>query len=350
MGISRKTWGYFPAGADFPEREIQLFTLENSAGYRARISNYGATLTGLEVPVGSQMVDVVLGFDYLREYIDDSNYMGASIGRVAGRISGATFTLDGQEFILDANEGNSHLHGGNTGFHNQIWEIAAIRPYEENPSITLSLHSPHGSGGYPGNLHVQATFTLLGTDLNISYRAECDKPTPLNITSHPYFNLAGAGSPIDNHELNIFSTESIKLDNSLLPNGEIINTAGTKSDFSNFVLIGKNAQDRFFILENDQEKLVPAAVARCNESGLELEVRTNQRGVQLYTADGVINGIHGKNGLEYGSRCGFCIEPMGYPDAVNRQEFPSVILNPGEKYYHSTEYRFRNYTAAPENN
>ncbi|NDV23274.1 aldose epimerase family protein [Desulfovibrio sp. JC022] len=340
MGVSSRSWGKTPFG-----KEVMLFTLENSAGCKARISTYGGTLTGLEIPVdgtvSGKMLDVVLGFDSLQEYAADGNYMGATVGRVAGRISNASFELNGQKFQLDSNEGPNHLHGGRNGFNRQVWEVAAVGDKQDTPSLTLSLLSLHLEGGYPGNLKVEATFTLSGTSLRIIYRATSDQPTPLNITAHPYFNLNGNGRKINNHQLKIFSTKSTTFDEALIPDGKIVEISGTEADFIDFTPLGTNEQDRFYVLENEREELIPAAIARCEESGLELEVCTNQLGVQLYTADGIANESPGKNGIQYGPRCGFCIEPMGYPDAVNKPEFPSVILRPGEKYNHSTEYRFR---------
>ena len=345
MSINTKLWGRTPYRED-----VLLLTLENSAGCKVCISTYGAALTGLEIPASDRVVDVVLGFDSLEEYMADGNYMGATIGRVAGRISNAAFELDGQKYQLDRNDGDSHLHGGKYGFNRRNWEILALNDDTKSPSLSLELHCKDGMGGYPGNVRIETTFTLSGTNLFIAHRAECDGPTPLNMTAHPYFNLNGDGRRINNHELKIFSTKSPQLDELLIPDGHILDLRGGEADFTDFTSMGNSEQDRYFIIDNEDGKSVPAAVARCKESGLELEVRTNQLGVQLYTADGVANGTRGKNGQGYGPRCGLCIEPMGYPDAVNKNEFPSVILNPGEKYYHSTEYRFRNYTAAPENN
>ncbi|WP_415718853.1 aldose epimerase family protein [Maridesulfovibrio sp.] len=345
MSINTKPWGRTPYRED-----VLLFTMENSSGCKVRISTYGAALIGLEIPAADRLVDVVLGYDSLEEYMADGNYMGATVGRVAGRISNAAFELDGRKYQLDRNEGNNHLHGGKYGFNRRNWEVLALNDESNSPSLTFELHCKDGMGGYPGNVRIETTFTLSGTTLSIIHSAECDSPTPLNLTSHPYFNLNGDGQQIDGHELKILSAKSPQLNDSLIPDGQIIDLCGSEADFTAFTPLGKTPQDRYFILDNEESPLVPAAVARCNESGLEMELHTNQPGLQLYTADGVAKGTRGKKGCKYGPRCGLCIEPMGYPDAVNRKEFPSVILNPGERYHHSTEYRFRNYKAAPENN
>ncbi|NDV26771.1 aldose epimerase family protein [Desulfovibrio sp. JC010] len=336
MPVSSKPWGRTPYRED-----VLLFTLENSTGCKARISTYGATLTGLEIPVGDKNIDLVLGFDSLEEYMTDGNYFGATIGRVAGRISNAAFELDGQKYQLDRNEGSNHLHGGKYGFNRRNWKVLAQNEDAKSPSLTLELHCKDGMGGYPGNVRIETTFTLNSTSLSIVHRAQCDTPAPLNMTNHPYFNLNGGGHEIDNHELKIFSAKSTTFDKALIPDGRLIETCGSEADFSNFTPLGKTVQDRFFILDKNSLADGPAAIVRCKESGLELEISTNQRGVQLYTADGIAAGTKGKNGQQYGPRCGLCIEPMGYPDAVNRPEFPSVILHPGERYNHSTEYRFR---------
>ena len=336
MPISSKVWGRTPYRAD-----VLLFTLENSAGSKARISTYGATLTGLEIPAKDTTIDVVLGFDSLQEYMSDSNYLGATVGRVASRISNAVFELDGQKYQLDRNEGNNHLHGGKYGFDRRNWEVLGLNKETESPSLTLELHCKDGMGGYPGNVRIETTFILSGTTFSIVHRAECDSPTPLSMTSHPYFNLNGDGQKINSHELKVHSTKSPRFDNDLIPDGAINDISGTTADFSNFKKLGDAEQDCFFILDNDSEKLSPAASLRSNESGLEMEILTNQQGIQLYTADYISSGTPGKNGLQYGPRSGLCLEPTSYPDAVNRPEFPSVILHPGERYNHSTEYRFR---------
>ncbi len=338
MPISSKTWGRTPYRED-----VLLITLENSTGCKARISTYGATLTGLEIPVNGKTIDVVLGFDSLQEYINDGNYLGATIGRVASRISNAGFVLDDQKYQLDRNEGDNHLHGGKYGFDRRNWEVLAQNDDTESPSLTLELHCKDGMGGYPGNMCIKTTFTLSGTTLSILHCAQCDRPTPLNMTSHQYFNLNGDGQKIDSHELKIHSTKSPHFDADLIPDGTINDISGTAADFIDFKELSDAGQDCFFILDNDPEKLSTAAITRSNESGLEMEIRTNQPGIQLYTADYISSGTPGKNKLQYGPRSGFCLEPMGYPDAVNRPEFPSVILHPGEEYNNSTEYRFRTF-------
>ncbi|MFW5501525.1 MULTISPECIES: aldose epimerase family protein [unclassified Maridesulfovibrio] len=336
MPISSKPWGRTPYRED-----VLLFTLENSAGCKAHISTYGAILKGLEIAAGEKNIDVILGFNSLEEYMNDGNYMGATVGRVAGRISNAAFELDGQRYQLDRNEGSNHLHGGKYGFNRRNWEVLELKDGADSPSLTLELHCKNGMGGYPGNLRIETTFTLSGSTLSIVHRAESDSPTPLNMTAHPYFNLNGDGQTINSHELKIFATQSLSTDNHLTPDGGLIDISGTSDDFSEFKALGENEQDRFYVLNTQSEDTIPAAIARAPESGLEMEICTNQRGVQLYTADGMTAGTKGSNGFQYGPRSGFCIEPMGYPDAVNQPEFPSVILNPGERYNHSTEYRFR---------
>ncbi len=173
MGVIRKSWGRTPAGD-----EVLLFTLENSAGCRAHISTYGATLTGLEIPVDGDMIDVVLGFDSLEEYVTDGNYMGATVGRVAGRISNASFELNGHKFQLDSNEGHNHLHGGTNGFNRKVWDVVKTGTEQGAPSLTLSLLSLHLAGGYPGNLKVEATFILSGTTLHLIYRQQLTHPLP----------------------------------------------------------------------------------------------------------------------------------------------------------------------------
>lgn len=349
MSHKKKSWSVTSQG-----EQLYLHTISNEAGFQASIATYGATLVELKVPVSEgTIVDVVLGFDDLTGYLNDAHYIGATVGRVAGRISQASFELDGEKYFLDKNEGENHLHGGKFGFNSRVWTDCQTENPEPN-TVSLCYKSPDGEGGYPGNLQVTVTYSLIENGLCIAYRAVTDKPTPLNMTAHPYFNLNGDGKDTGGHELKIFSDKTLCCDEGLLPNGEIVDVAGTEADYTDFCPINgrvTDAQtefsplkhDRFYILNPSEMKMPVAAVARSSISGLELEVATTQSGLQFYSADYIGAGTKGKLGCWYGPRSGFCLEPEAYSDAVNRPEFPSSILRPGEVYKQVTEYRFREF-------
>ncbi|MBI9110661.1 aldose epimerase family protein [Maridesulfovibrio ferrireducens] len=347
MSIERRSWGRTPSG-----EEVSLYILNNKEGYSAGIATYGATLTKLDVPISRMsMLDVVLGFDELDGYLKDDNYFGATIGRTAGRISQAEFELDGKKIFLDKNEGENQLHGGAKGFHNRVW-TASPEEDAEGPSLKLCYDSPDGESCYPGNLRVSVIYTLIKNGLRIDYRGVTDSPTPVNMTAHPYFNLNINGEDIGSHELKIFSSKTLNLDDSLIPNGEIIDVAGTEADFTDFSLIkGATARtsplkhDRFYVLNSKKGEMNIAAIVRSRSFDLELEVATTQSGLQFYSGDSLSVGYAGKYGCQYGPRSGFCLEPHAHPDAPNQPKFPSVILRPGEIYEHSTEYRFREFKA-----
>lgn len=339
MSMTFREWGRTADG-----RKVQLYTLENENGFRAFVSTYGATLTGLEVPLNGISLDVVLGFDRLEQYLDDKGYFGATIGRTANRISGGAFELDGKKYILDRNENVNTLHGGREGFSTRIWS-AEQGENRGCPCLQLSYESPDGEGGYPGKLSAQVLFTLTDSGLLLEYRAVTDSPCPLSMTSHPYFNLNGGYRNLGGQELKIFSERTLAVNEQLIPSGEIHEVKGTRVDFTSFALMDGDGpepkkHDRYYILSGSG-KPQTAAVARSKGRGLEMEVITTQPGLQFYSGDGITPGTAGKNGCFYFPRSGFCLEPHGYPDAPNRKEFPSVTLSPGEEYRHSTEYRFR---------
>ncbi len=349
MSHKKKSWSVTPKG-----QEVYLHTISNDSGFQASIATYGATLVDLKVPVSNgQIVDVVLGFDDLNRYLDDPHYIGATVGRVAGRISHGFFELDGEKYLLDKNEGDNQLHGGKYGFNSRVW--TECRTEKSDPyTVSLCYESPDGEGGYPGNLQVTVTYSLIENGLRIAYRGVTDKPTPINMTAHPYFNLNGDGKDTGDHEVKIFSDKTVYLDEELLPNGQTFDVSGTEADYTDFCPINgpvSNDQtksfhlehDRFYILNSSETEMPVAAVARSYASGLELEIATTQSGLQFYSADYIGAGTKGKLGCVYGPRSGFCLEPEGYPDAVNRPEFPSVILRPGEVYKQVTEYRFREF-------
>ncbi|WP_432736895.1 aldose epimerase family protein [Maridesulfovibrio sp. FT414] len=341
MSVSKKQWGRTADGS-----EVFLYTLRNRAGLEAEISTFGAALTALKIPVKDSAVDVVLGYERFENYVTDKTYSGITVGRTANRISGASFRLDGTEYHLEKNEGENTLHGGQSGLGTRIWS-ADVSEDEDRPAIRLTYSSPDGEGGYPGNLLVEVIYTMFEDGLRIDYLAETDRPCPVSLTAHPYFNLKGGGNNLSGHELTIHSCNTLELDAELIPTGTITDVHGTPGDFTvPAPMDGSDPDnpaqhDRYYILDKVSGEMSVAALISCKSSGLELEISTTQPGLQFYSGDGIEPGTVGKKGCVYGPRAGFCIEPHGYPDAPNRKEFPSVILHPGATYMHSTEYRFR---------
>ncbi len=345
MAISRKSWGTAPSG-----ERVTLYTLEGKNGLRAEVADYGATLVSLAVPDGRGTVsDVVLGYPSLDGYVHGRACLGGTVGRVANRVSGSRFTLDGTAYALDRNHGKHQLHGGTVGFHRCVWTVDPLK-FHDTPALSLSLHSPDGDQGYPGNLHAVVFYVLTDDGLRISYRATTDRATPVNLTNHAYFNLAGAGrGNILDHVAEFKASRFLVTDTDLIPTGEIAFTAGTPLDFSTPTRVGTHIDDpalavaggydHYFILDGKPGKMRTAARISEPDSGRTLMVSTTQPGFQFYTGNS-LNDPHGANGADYGPRSGLCVEAQGYVDAVNRPGFPSVILRPGEMYEHTTEYRF----------
>lgn len=345
MALSRKPWGAAPTG-----ERVMLYTLEGKNGLRAEVSNYGATLVSLAVPDNRGSVSgVVLGYPSLDGYVQGRACLGGTVGRVANRISGARFTLDGTAYALDRNHGKHQLHGGTVGFHHRVWTVDPLK-FHEGPALSLSLHSADGDQGFPGNVHAVVFYSLTDNGLHIGYRATSDRATPVNLTNHAYFNLAGAGrGDILDHVAEFKASRFLVADTDLIPTGEIASTAGTPLDFSTPTRVGARIDDpalasaggydHFFILDGKPGRMRTAARISETGSGRTLTVSTTQPGFQFYTGNS-LDESHGAGGAAYGPRAGFCVEAQGYVDAVNRPEFPSVILRPGEMYEQTTEYRF----------
>ncbi len=347
MSVTREPWGTTSHG-----EPVELFTLELGA-LRARIASFGATLVSLEVPDRrGERVDVVLGFDTPVEYESSANpYFGGLVGRCANRIAGARFTLDGREYVLAANEGRNHLHGGRRGFDRRVWAA------EPGPGAELALRyrSPDGEEGYPGTLEVCATYTLAAPHaatpagsqiLGLRTHAHTDAPTPCNLVSHATFNLAGAGTILD-HELQVFASRYVVVDEALLPTGALASVAGTPFDFRTprrigarlDALLGGPARGYDVCLVLDEPGLAPAARLVDPRSGRTLELSTDQPGLQLYSANR-LGDLRGKNGVLYPRFGGVCLEAQALPDALHHVGFPSLVLRPGEPYARTTLWRF----------
>jgi aldose 1-epimerase len=333
-------------------KPVRLITLRNKNGMVAQITNYGAIIVSLfAVDREGKLCDVVQGYDTVYEYINGNDpYMGAICGRCANRIARGRFSLSGKEHILAVNNGPNHLHGGIRGFDKVVWDIVSSSSSE----LLLEYVSADGEEGYPGNLKIKVKYTLTYDDgLKLDYLAETDKTTVVNFASHSYFNLSGEGSgSIYDHELIINANFFTPTDETAVPTGEIRSVIGTPMDFTEPRKIGASIDmddeqlrygagyDQNWVLNHRAGNEGLAATAYDPVSGRVMDVYTTQPGVQLYTANWIDNEP-GKGGKKYGRRWAFCLETQHFPDAVNIPHFPSVILNPGEKYEHSCIYKFR---------
>ena len=309
----------------------------------------GGIIRSLSVPDREgRFADVVLGFDRDDDYSNGHPFFGALIGRYGNRIAGGRFSINGREFILACNDGPNHLHGGHRGFDKVRWNIQ-----EKGSSLRLSYVSADGEEGYPGELSAIVRYTLGEDDsLRIDYRATTTRSTPVNLTSHAYFNLAGhdAGSVLG-HELQVMASRYTPVRPDLVPDGEIAAVAGTPFDFRAATRIGERIDsghtqlriaggyDHNLVLDDADGSLRLAARVAEPVTGRVMEVLTTEPGLQFYTAN-ALKGIAGKGGASYGPRSGFCLETQHFPDSPNRPDFPSTILGPGELYESTTIYRF----------
>jgi aldose 1-epimerase len=323
----------------------KIFTLTNEKGMSAKITEYGATLTELWVPGRSgKLTDVVLGYDRLADYESAGFYLGAVLGRVANRISNAKFTLDGKTYSLAANRAPNHIHGGARGFDKRVWSGVAV-----DRGVTFTYVSPDGEEGYPGTLRVTATYRLTdANELRIDYAARTDKPTPINLTNHSFFNLAGSGTILD-HVLMINANRYTLTNASLLPTGEIASLVGGPLDFTKPHRIGErieemraasNGYDHNLVLNRTSDGLSLAARVEEPTSGRVLEIWTTEPGIQFFTGNRFDGSFPGVGGVKYERHAGFALEPQHFPDAINQPTFPSVVLRPGETFRSTTIYRF----------
>jgi len=344
-GIEVRPFGTLANGS-----RADLYVLRNSNGIEARITNFGAALISLLAPDRhGQFADVVLGFDDLEGYAQNRKYFGATIGRYANRIAGGRFILGSNNYTLATNNGANHLHGGIQGFDRALWIATDTRRRDQ---VTLQYHSRDGEEGYPGNLDVEVSFSLTRDDaLRIDYSASTDRPTPVNLTNHSFFNL-GADADILGHELKLFAERFTPIDDSLIPIGELRAVAGTAFDFrtparvgaridaDDIQLLRAGGYDHNFILAGRNGRLAVAAEVYERKSGRAMRVLTTEPGLQFYSGNFLDGSITGKNRTAYTRRYGLCLEAQHYPDSPNQPHFPSTILMPGETYHQTTIYQF----------
>lgn len=338
-----------------------LFELANSNGIEIGLTDFGGIVQSIRVPdKNGELGDIVLGYDDLDGYLGQTEYFGALIGRVGNRISNARFELDGETYQLEANLGTDQLHGGpGGGFAKVLWTST---PFEDDrgEGVHLMYLSPDGEENYPGNLTVEVKFRLNDdNELIIDYLATTDRPTPINLTHHSYFNLGGSPDVLG-HEMWIKAEQFLPVSERLIPTGEFRDVGASGFDFNTPMPIGAR-------IEHKEEQLrwaggydhtyvfspkgpgvgeggcgAPALVARVFEpaSGRVLEVDTTEPGMQFYSGNSLHPGIIGKGGRSYCKHAGFCLETQRFPDSPNRPEFPSIILRPGREYRSRTIYRF----------
>jgi aldose 1-epimerase len=333
--------------------DVDQFILSNNNGMEIRIITYGGIITSWTAPdKNGDYKDIVLGYNTLAEYEAETAYFGALIGRYGNRIAKGKFSLDNQEYTLAVNNGVNHLHGGLKGFDKVIWDAKTIVS-DSTVSLELSYLSNDMEEGYPGNLETKVTYTLNNKDeLSVNYEATTDKPTIVNLTQHSYFNLtADFNQDILGHELVINADSFLPVDNTLIPTGEFRDVTGTPFDFKTSKAIGthidnENIQlknglgyDHCWVLNDQNTGVRFVASAYEPVSGRLLEVFSDEPGIQFYSGNFLDGTLPSKNKGVYQHRTGFCLETQHYPDSPNQKNFPSVRLNPGEKYNSKTVFR-----------
>ncbi len=347
--VTSQIWGKTAAG-----EEVSLFTLRNSKGVEAKITNYGGIVVSLKVPDREgKLADVVLGFDSLEPYLGKHPFFGCITGRYANRIGGAAFQIDGVEHKVTTNSGKvNHIHGGLVGFDKKVWK-ATVFEKEDAASLELTAISADGEEGFPGKVECTVTYTLSNDQmLTIDYHAVTDKPTVINLTNHSYFNLAGEGSgDVLKHEVMIPADGFTATDDQLITTGEITPVTGTPLDFNQPHALGERIEadykalvqgegyDHNYVLKPSGDDLKLAARVKDPVSGRVMEVHTTEPGVQLYTANH-LKGVAGKSGHIYERRHGVCLETQKFPNSPNIPAFPSAVLRPGETYHHVTTFTF----------
>lgn len=342
MKIHKQLFGKLKDG-----RQADLITIENDTGSTCKITNYGGIITSWIVPDREgKPRDIVLGWDDLDSYINDTSYLGATIGRYANRIANGVFRLEDVRYELARNQPPNHLHGGTVGFNKVLWDYSLIDTPEQS-GVKLNYLSHDMEEGYPGNVNVEVSFLLNNQgELKIEYRATTDRTTIINLTNHTYFNLNGCKRDVLKHSLKIYADNYTPVDKTLIPTGEIKPVLGTDLDFTRFNEIGSRIKnisiggyDHNYVLNKGAGSLEKIAEIIEPESGLIMDVFSTEPGVQLYTSIHFDGSMKGKGNISYKQYYGFCLETQHFPDSPNKPQFPSVILNPWETYTQTTVYK-----------
>lgn len=339
MPLTSAVFGHLPDG-----RRVDRFVLAN-ASVRVGVCAYGAAVTNIATPDrAGNWDDICAGFPSLAPYVATRTFFGAVIGRVANRVGGGCFRLDGKEYRLACNDGGAHhLHGGRRGFDTRLWDAAV-----DNDGLRLDYRSPDGEEGYPGELAVTVRYGLNEEGLGIDYQAVCAAPTLVNLTNHSFFNLNGFRSDVLSHHVQSAADRYLPVDSSRLPTGECASVADTPFDFTAGKELGRDLRgvpagyDHYFCLPGSggAGEGAPAVAVRDPASGRTLSMRTDQPGFQLYSGNFLDGSLSGHGGRVYRRRYAFCLEAQKPPDAINRPAFPSVVLRPGEIYRQRTVYGF----------
>lgn len=348
MSIEKNYYGSMKDGT-----KVHIYTLTNSSNMKVGIIDYGGIIVSLEVPgKNGKTADVVLGYDSLEQYIEGGFFLGALIGRHANRIEDAEFELNGKVYHLAKNDGRNHLHGGNKGFDQAVWQSEVING-SDGQALQLKYRSPDGEENYPGNLDVKVIYTLTdANELKIDYFAVSDKDTVINLTNHSYFNLSGYKSgDVLKHQLRINADKYTVINNEGIPTGEIRDVKGTPLDFTALTTIGKDIDnpdeqivngkgfDHNWILKVSGKKPELAAEVYDPESGRRMEVYTTKPGIQFYSGN-FLTKSKGKGGAEFDKRGGLCLETQFFPNAMKHKHFPSPVLKAGDEYRYTTIYKF----------
>ncbi len=338
MGVSIQPFG------EFENKPVSRYILTDGNRLQVSAINYGATLQSILLP-GKEggLTDVILGFDTLEGYTGaGSSYIGSICGRYANRIAGAAFHLDGQAYYLAKNDGENFLHGGHRGFDKVYWD-AEILP-EEN-AVKFSYSSKDGEESFPGNLLVTVEYKVKGDALHISYRAVTDKATPVNLTSHCYFNLSGDENILE-HELQLNAGRIAEVNNALIPTGKFIHVKGTPFDFTKskkIEIVPGTEYDHSWVLPESNGELIKAAVLFHQQSGHSMTVHTTQPAIHFYSGHFLDGNLqYTKEGKRYGKYAGLCLEAQHFADSPNQSNFPNTILRLGEVYVQKTVYSFNN--------
>jgi aldose 1-epimerase len=342
-GITKQAWDKVDSQA------VDLYTLTNKNGVEVKITNYGGKITSWITPdKNGTKANIVLGFDSAKKYVPAVPYFGALIGRYGNRIAKGKFVLDGKTYTLATNNGANHLHGGNKGYDKVVW--TAEPTVDSVAALTLTYLSKDGEEGYPGNLKVMVKYTLTDADeLKIEYTATTDKPTPLNLTNHSYFNLSGdLTSTILDEEIQINADRYTPVDAALIPTGELKPVKGTPFDLTKSVKIGAHINevpgkpvgyDHNFVLNVSDSTMHQAALVYDPTSGRQLEVTTTQPAIQFYTGNFLDGTLKMDNGKPINQHTALCLETQHYPDSPNQPAFPSTILRPGQTFHSTTIYK-----------
>lgn len=346
--LTTSVFGTLPDG-----RSVYRFVLTSPYGIEVALCNWGATVLQIQMPDCNQDVgDVVLGYDTLEGYMQDPFYLGATIGRVAGRIKDARYWKNGKRYQLGRNAGLHHLHGGEKGWSRVLWDAY---PFETNHSsgVVFCHTCKDGTEGYPGNVTASVRYTLCGKTLQIHYEATTDQETPLNLTNHTYFNLKDGGATgIESHKLFIRAAYYLPMSEAYVPQGSfdpVYNTPfdfmkprklAKKMDVPNPQLQQAGGLDHCFVLEEESYTPCLAATLREKSSGRSLDVFTTYPAVQCYSGNFLDGSQKGRGAIPYIRRAGICLETQYFPDSPNQPHFPSIFLLPGEVYQQQTLWRF----------